>query len=425
MSGSRSIYRNDWGFLLATFIIGLTTVSYVPGLSRIMVVYGLFISSLFSVYFLYHRLRFQPEVVLYFIWIIWSVSGAFIAVDKASYYVQLFTVLQINVLIFTVAGITSLRRDLSVVMIAIWVGGMIVYFSGMLTGDLAQTPQSIYNRMAGMTGNANKFAYNVDFLIISIFYFWGKKNSLWWDIFFSLNLLAAGFGLILSGSRGGLFSCLVFISSWWLFCRPKKLPKTPLKAYIIFLVLIAGISYSVHYVLSDTLVGRRVEEVGHESSSEKREHLYKLGAALVAENPLFGVGLGNFGEYSGGLYAHSNYVEVAADTGIIGLLLYYSIYVILWRRLSRLRQIIYNPDILYDTGFIKAMFLSLLAMSLTNVIYYSKVEWIILAGAIGYTWSLERGFRLYGYCPPVGGKLTNQLSRNEELTVGKYVMTHD
>ena len=71
-----------------------------------------------------------------------------------------------------------------------------------------------------------------------------------------------------------------------------------------------------------------------------RSQMYVRGVDLFWENPLAGVGLGNFQVVSGlGAYSHSDYIEVASNTGIIGFILYFSIYgMILWRLLWLVRN---------------------------------------------------------------------------------------
>jgi O-antigen ligase len=52
---------------------------------------------------------------------------------------------------------------------------------------------------------------------------------------------------------------------------------------------------------------------------------------------LTGVGLGQFGRFSGGIagYAHNEWADFAAATGFPGLLLVLGVYYSVWRRLSR------------------------------------------------------------------------------------------
>ena len=51
-----------------------------------------------------------------------------------------------------------------------------------------------------------------------------------------------------------------------------------------------------------------------------------------------------------------------------------------------------NSDHLYTIGLLKAVIITILLIAFGRVNYASKITWIFLAGAIGYSWSIERSF---------------------------------
>jgi len=73
-------------------------------------------------------------------------------------------------------------------------------------------------------------------------------------------------------------------------------------------------------------------------SIDERLALLMAGADLLVETNLIGVGQDNFAA-SVGVFAHSNVMEVIVNTGIIGFLLYYGIYLlIVWRAYQLMLQ---------------------------------------------------------------------------------------
>ena len=112
---------------------------------------------------------------------------------------------------------------------------------------------------------------------------------------------------------------------------------------------------------------------------------------MIAENPIFGVGLGNF-QVRSSLFAesHSDYIEVAATTGIIGFIIYFSIYVVLWVRLNKIQNYFKNDTILYNIGIIKANIITILVLATGKPNYRAIITWIFLASVIGYTGSLDK-----------------------------------
>lgn len=389
-----SLRRDFWSLLLVPFIVGLLTVSYFEGLSRIMILYGFILAGAFSIYFLYHRLRLQPEVIVYFLWVVWSLNGVFVAIDRALYLEKLFTVIQMGMLLFLISGVISLKRNISVIMFSVIIANIVVLLLSFYTGELLVAGEAEERvRAAGIVGNANGFAYQLIFVVYAVFYFWKSKSSVHWRIFLTFILVTSLIGIIYSGSRTGIIGVAIFILLWWYFCHKKTLPKNPLRIYIILLILLVGISYSVNYVLSKTYLGKRIQYIEHfeDASSQTRLQLYKDSFDVIIHSPIFGVGLSNFVLFSpSGEYTHSNYLEIAANTGIVGVFLYYAIYFILWRRLNRINRLYKEPHFSYTIGLLKAAIITVLIQSFSTVNYSSKITWIFLAAIIGYSWSSEQ-----------------------------------
>lgn len=384
--------RDFWDLALFLFVVGVLTVSRIEGLSKIMILYGFTLTAGFLIYLSYRRLfGIVPEVIVYSAWIMWTLSGAAIAVDKFLFFSKLITIIQINFLLFVVSRMVSLRKNIFVVMSAIIVGGLIVILSGFYTGEFTEAVESnSRTRVAGLVENANGFAYQLTFVVFAIFYFWKSKSSTVWRLLLLFILFLSVIGILFSGSRMGLLGLLTFIFLWWVFCSRKKLPQNPITFYSILI----GILYTSYkffsYVLTKTYLGHRTQLILEESSSLKRLQYYKDGLDMILHNPIFGVGLDNFRVLSSETYSHSNYIEIASTTGIIGFLIFFSIFLILWKRLKRMEKIYKEPHFLYNIGLFKAAILSILIQSFATVNYYSKLTWTFLAAIIGYIWSEER-----------------------------------
>lgn len=99
------------------------------------------------------------------------------------------------------------------------------------------------------------------------------------------------------------------------------------------------------------------------------------------ENPVFGVGLQNFSEVElgffnqqSGTYAHSNYIELLATSGIIGFAIWYIAWIIAFLKMVRAsgdRKIIANLGI--------TMLIINLIYDFGAVSYYHKVSWTTFA----------------------------------------------
>jgi O-antigen ligase len=388
-----SLRRDFLSLSLFLFIIGSLTVSHIAGLSKIMILYGFILMTIFSIYLTYNRLlRLPPEVVAYLAWIIWTLSGAAVAIDKALFIEKLMTVIQIGFLLFLVSGIISLKKNVSTVMLAIIIGGVILLLSSFYTGEFFEAGEFRPGaRVEGLAGNANGFAYHMMFIVYGVFYFWKKKTSVIWRIVLSSIVGLSVIGIVYSGSRTGLIGFIVFLLLWWILCGRKRLSEHPIKIYAVLMVISFALYRFVDYILFSSFLGYRIQHL-QDSSIRLRLQFYKDGFDMIIHNPIFGVGLSNFSMLSSltGAYSHSNYIEIASTTGIIGFILFFSIYFIMWRRLTRIKKIYHEPQALYTIGLFKAAIITMLIQSFSTVNYSSKPAWIFLAVVIGYSWSLER-----------------------------------
>ena len=103
-----------------------------------------------------------------------------------------------------------------------------------------------------------------------------------------------------------------------------------------------------------------------------RQNLVEVGLDLFKEHPVLGHGLGAFGRVSGyGMFAHNNYVEVAINGGIVGLLLYYAVHFGVWRKCQQTR-----PELAWAASVTIA---TMLLCDLANVTYYDRMTALMLA----------------------------------------------
>jgi O-antigen ligase len=141
----------------------------------------------------------------------------------------------------------------------------------------------------------------------------------------SLAVILQLMGLWLTGSRTAVLT-LVFCGAVWLGLRlwPKISPaaRTPLALALA----IAGVLMAVGVVRTSQ------NQIDTSSALHVRTEMARVGLAMLATNPVFGVGVGRFQEmspafvespivvqyYPGGENAHNQFVQVFAELGILG-----------------------------------------------------------------------------------------------------------
>ncbi len=250
-------------------------------------------------------------------------------------------------------------------------------------------PMRIQGRTVGFIGNPNSLAYVLiglfPFVLGLAFYVqrrWLRRLLL---------LLAAGnlFVILNTLSRGGFIAlvCVVLLMAFRL-SRDRRL---------VALLLLLGI---VAYLLLPAALFDRFEEVRSLRGND-RYLLTIIGAEMAMDNPVLGVGYGNFRRYfprydvlhrGGATAPHNLYTSIAAQTGIPSLILYLLIMTFAWRRLNRIRRSLPGqPTDLADveqrnqrflllvTTALQANILNTLVFGLTSHVEHEYLNFAVLA----------------------------------------------
>lgn len=150
--------------------------------------------------------------------------------------------------------------------------------------------------------------------------------------------------------------------------------------FIFFFVIMNPTLYDIigHRLVAfwDILIG----ENAYSQSTVERMELIRQAVDVWYNNFFFGIGMNNFSivqTVSKGYYAHCNYVELLADLGIIGFILYYSLPVYLVFSKSSIR---------YDSFVLKGIVVLLLFFDFALVSYqliqFQIFYWLLASATI-------------------------------------------
>ncbi len=132
-----------------------------------------------------------------------------------------------------------------------------------------------------------------------------------WKRLLALFLLSPLFlyAIYSTGSRGGFLTTLA-IGGGWVVSRYK----------ISFnKLLLMGIGGAVFMVLGPAYLTSTTDS---SRSAQNRVNMWIEGLEMVQFNPIFGIGKGNFGPYTGRLIAHNSGIEIMGEMGMVGLFLW-------------------------------------------------------------------------------------------------------
>lgn len=115
-----------------------------------------------------------------------------------------------------------------------------------------------------------------------------------------------------TGSRGGFLATLAVCGSWVVSRYKISFNK----------LLLMGIGGAVFMVLGPAYLTSTTDS---SRSAQNRVNMWIEGLEMVQFNPIFGIGKGNFGPYTGRLIAHNSGIEVMGEMGMVGLFLWVGI----------------------------------------------------------------------------------------------------
>jgi O-antigen ligase len=108
--------------------------------------------------------------------------------------------------------------------------------------------------------------------------------------------------------------------------------------------------------------------------------------ALFLSNPFNGVGLGQIQVFSRShRYAHSDLFEILATTGIVGTSIYLSIYVVLWKKMSRYLKTHRNQRSIYEINLLRSILICMVLIGLGRPNFLDLYAMFLLTTVVAYT----------------------------------------
>jgi probable O-glycosylation ligase (exosortase A-associated) len=163
-----------------------------------------------------------------------------------------------------------------------------------------------------------------------------------------VGVIALPFIILITQSRAGMMGLALFML--YLFARSRYRAKLTAAIVGIGIVALVFAPQGVWDRISKMSYLTSVDTLGQsDSSAEQRYVIWQVARAIIADNPVIGVGIGEY-PYVHEAYArtkpeweiahgrrdtHSTYLHIFAETGIIGIALYVMIFVSAFRELTK------------------------------------------------------------------------------------------
>ncbi|HLP78571.1 MAG TPA: O-antigen ligase family protein [Candidatus Paceibacterota bacterium] len=192
-------------------------------------------------------------------------------------------------------------------------------------------------RYAGLTGNPNALALQLT-LGACLIWLMPRKAGVFPCVF---AVASVAFAVAVTGSRKAVliaFFFLILMLIQTVHLAPRKRRRL-MTALAVTVPCITGMVLGPWLYQHGQEIAAVQRVVDYEDSSfQTRADMIQQGLHLWSQAPVFGNGLDAFEGLSGqGTYAHNNYVELLCDLGIVGTVLFYSMYGLVLIRAARVR----------------------------------------------------------------------------------------
>lgn len=230
----------------------------------------------------------------------------------------------IGVLQFFIQFILGIEKTFS-----LWTQTILPFFLGSSFGQSVATYPSLLVNISGMTlmrasgifPDPHMFAFYLGISApLALFLFLSTDRHRRWWLTSLLTIILAD---LLSFSRGGYLGLItglgIFFTSYFLrFIVTWNMRHTLLLVGTLLTICVFFLSpFGTRFFSSFS---------SHDGSNTERLRLWEESASLIAARPLFGTGLGNYplavkpsASYREPIYAHNLYLDIALETGIVGL----------------------------------------------------------------------------------------------------------
>lgn len=192
------------------------------------------------------------------------------------------------------------------------------------------------------SGNVNTIATYLGIMSIPCIYKVIFDNKYIYFVPYGLSTIL----MLMTGSKKALLYIILGVVILAVFKNKMKLQKYifPLIMLIVVIFLIFNNEFLYNIIGARTIdffagLGFNIEGAHYSNSTALRLLMYKLSYEAFLSKPIFGGGWFYFSTYSGlGTYSHNNYLEMLTNYGLVGFMIYYSMFLSVLVRLFRLTR---------------------------------------------------------------------------------------
>lgn len=337
-------------FILGLFIVFVIVflIALGPYLKQQQIVTMGLLPILAGIAFLYDSktiFRDKKEFLIFLLIFLLSLTSAFYYIGYEEFTTSLSSLFGAVIGAFIAIGLTKNTNYSNYFHVGYILAILILFGIMIIEGNIGMNFATAIAYRDRFMLNANAYSYFCIFANFSLFYLYLKfKTKSLLSLLVVLPILFLIIALT-TQSRAGLLLLLLINLAFWLFIsKPKnssKFKKLITRVIIVFTLIVVAIQF-VNIYQGSRLQNRVVQKEGTQDS---REILFLEGIETFTDNPILGVGLGQFPFFSKyHLFTHNSYSEILAEQGVLGGILLFSLFLIpLFKSYKNFRKDSKNP----------------------------------------------------------------------------------
>lgn len=193
------------------------------------------------------------------------------------------------------------------------------------------------------------------------------------------------YGLILSSKRAPLIASFLAIVFTYIFSSKRNISKKIITLIFLCIILFFIYEFLLPYIPGLSTIADKFESTKENDGGvlQGREVLWAVAYDMIASAPIFGHGFGSYSYITEQMQmfttsTHNYYLQIFAELGIIGLILYISVFLFaIQLTIKQLRKMILNNDIVSSSDILIMkislsiqVFVVLYNMSASAMMYY-------------------------------------------------------
>lgn len=274
-------------------------------------------------------------------------------------------------------------------------------FGGLARVDYSQVYADVLeSRLAGPVGDPNFFAQILVIVVpVALLLAW-KERTRWWRLLALAAAAAIAATTIFTYSRGGALALGVVVLCSLFAAHPSR-PRVTIGAALI---LVAGLAlvptqFARRLITLRALLPGEEQVLDLDSSVQNRVLLGRVAWNLFLDHPVLGAGAGNYAvhfydyadeigsaardynELGGTRYPHSLYLELASETGFLGLITFGTMVLLVFGHLRRAELAYFSAGHELHAALASALAIALLGFLVSSLFlhgHFQRYLWVLL-----------------------------------------------